>query len=217
MTEGDYDQFAARLNALGDMYGKPQSEWALTLWWGALSMYDLAAISDALTRHVRNPDSGQFMPRPADVVKMIGGTTIDAALQAWSKVDRAVRCVGPHRDVVFDDPLIHRVLLDMGGWTGLAMKTEREWPFVAKEFENRYRGYARGPLPEYPPVLEGISNAQNGSARQALQPPVLIGLAPAAVEVMRRGTAGVLLGMQLAGPGVMRAYDASKSAQLSVK
>ncbi len=57
---------------------------------------------------------------------MLGGSTQDAALAAWSKVDRAVREVGPYQSVAFDDALIHRVLFEMGGWIPLGSKTEDE-------------------------------------------------------------------------------------------
>jgi hypothetical protein len=33
------------------------------------------------------------------------------------------------------------VISDMGGWVLLGSKGDGDWPFIAKEFENRYRGY----------------------------------------------------------------------------
>lgn len=193
MTEKDFDEFENVISGVGDLYGKKMSEWGLSIWWEALKNYDLLAIRDALSKHVRNPDTGQFMPKPADVVKMIGGSTVDSALIAWSKVDRAVREVGTYQDVVFDDPVIHRVIDDMGGWISLGTKTDAEWPFTAREFENRYRGYAgRGTTPEYLGILTGISNAHNQQQGFKTYGPVLIGNAKAAREVMRLGCGKVL-------------------------
>ena len=108
MTQDDFEKFEDLLSGVGEIYGKTLSEFALTLWWGALKDYDLTAIRNALSRYVVNPDNGQFMPKPADVVRMIGGTSTDSAMIAWTKVDKAVRQVGTWQDVVFDDPLIHR-------------------------------------------------------------------------------------------------------------
>lgn len=192
MKQNDFENFREILSAVGDMYGKPVSEFALSLWWGALKNYDLKAIREALSRHIQNPDNGQWMPKPADVIRMIGGTSTDSALIAWSKVDKAVREVGTYSDVVFDDPVIHRVVDEMGGWIGLGSKSENEWPFVAKEFETRYRGYAsRQIIPEYRNVLTGITNAQNKRSGFPCYEPVLIGNPEKVKQVMQSGGDGI--------------------------
>jgi len=204
MRDSDFDNFTNMLAAIGDMKSKPQSEWALGVWWKALSSYDFEAVEDALIRHVQNPDNGQYMPVPADVIKLIQGNSIDSALVAWAKVDRAVRVIGPWGDVAFDDPLIHRVIKDMGGWVELGKKTDKEWPFTAKEFENRYRGYrTRADLTIYPHVLIGSFNMHNASASMATQPPMLIGDASKAEAVMLGGSSQPMIPMQLAVEAVM--------------
>ena len=196
MKQADFDDFNLVISAVGELYGKPVGEFAISLWWGALKDYDLKAVQEALSRHVRNPDSGQFMPKPADVVKMMQGSTQDSALSAWAKVDKAVRHVGPYKSVAFDDPLIHVVLHEMGGWTALGQKTDDEWPFVAREFETRYRGFkARGEIPPYPPKLVGISDAHNENEGFKQTQPMLIGDANKAIQVMQKGTDRPLLGI----------------------
>lgn len=197
MQASDYDDFSVMLNAVGDLYGKPPAEMAIMIWWRALEHHDLSAIRQGFDRHVRNPDSGQFMPKPADIIKMLQGTTQDGAMVAWAKVDKGVRQVGTYASVAFDDPIIHRVLHDMGGWVALGSKTEHEWPFVAKEFENRYRGYrVRNETPDYPKVLIGIAEAQNSTEGRESQPPVLIGDSSKAKQVFIGGTDKVLVGFE---------------------
>ena len=203
MNDGDKRRFAEAMVALTEYYGKSVSDGVIELYWQGLRHYDFEAISEAMRRHMHNPDSGQFMPKIADVAKMLGGTSQDAALQAWAKVDRAVRQVGTYSDVAFDDPLIHRVIHEMGGWMGLGTKTEDEWPFVAREFENRYRGYrSRSEIPEYPPVLIGIAGASNRKNGHTVAPPTLIGNAEAAKAVIERGAEKPLLGIQRATPAL---------------
>ncbi|MDY0071802.1 MAG: DUF6475 domain-containing protein [Thauera sp.] len=210
MQEHDFDAFSEMLQAVAEYCGKPLSPGVIAIYWQGLKDLDLAAVRHALNAHVQNPDTGQFMPKIADVRRMLGGTTQDSALRAWAKVDRAVRHVGTYASVAFDDPLIHRVLHDMGGWVGLGSKTEDEWPFVAREFENRYRGYAmRGERPEYPPVLIGISEAENGRRGLHSDPPRLIGEACKAEEVMRNGTSRPLIGFATAGVGALQAAEQS--------
>lgn len=200
MQQDDFDQFSTMLQAVAEYCGKPLSAGVIAIYWQGLRDLDLAALRHALNAHAQNPDTGQFMPKIADIRRMLGGTTQDAALVAWAKVDQAVRRVGTYADVVFDDPLVHRVLHDMGGWMALGTKSEDEWPFVAKEFENRYRGYRmRSERPDYPPVLIGIAGAHNRKGNHALQPPMLIGDRLAAQAVMKGGTDKPLIGFVSAG------------------
>lgn len=205
MKQEDFSKFKEGVQGVYSFYGKEVSDFGLDVWWNSLRPYDLSAVIDSFNRHLMNPDTGQWLPKPADIVKMFGGRTQDRALQAWSKVDRAVRSVGPYESVVFDDPLVHRVLHEMGGWIGLSQKTEDEWPFVAKEFENRYRAYAmRSESPDYPPVLIGIAEAHNAGKGLRTDAPRLIGNAERAELVMRGGSNVNLIGAARAGDAVKR-------------
>lgn len=194
MIAEDRTAFAALMSGVYGFYGKDASDFALDVWWQAMSPYDFEAVKDALNRHCVNPDNGQFLPKPADVVKMLGGSTQDAALVAWSKVDRAVREVGTHRSVVFDDPVIHRVVTDMGGWVLIGSKGDDEWPFVRNEFVTRYRGYRmRSEIPEYLPVLIGIADANNSKIGLPVDAPTFIGDTKAAQAVLAGGSNKPLL------------------------
>lgn len=197
MTPQDSARFASLIGNVYAFYRQDHSEFAISVWWQAMKPFDFEAVADALNRHCVNPDTGQFMPKPADVVKMLRGSTQDSAMAAWSKVDKGIRQVGTYASVVFDDPIIHRVIHDMGGWVALGTKDEKEWPFVAKEFENRYRGYrVRNEVPEYPRQLLGIAESQNSREGRRSQPPVLIGNSDAAKRVLRGGTDQVLVGFE---------------------
>jgi len=204
MVEHDKKRFVTLLTGVADYYGKELASGVIGLYWQGLKQYDIEGVEKALWAHTQNPDSGQWMPKIADVTKMLQGRTADQAALAWSKVDGAVRRVGCYADVVFDDALVHRVLHDMGGWLQLAMKTENDWPFIAREFENRYRGYRmRGEAPEYPPVMIGMANAQNGETGMALQEPVLVGDRALALQVLAGGAKQPLLTMTPARPPLL--------------
>ena len=194
MNQQDFDGFTDIMQVVAESYSKRLSDGVIALYWQGLQEYDFAAVKEALGRHLRNPDTGQFMPKIADIMRMMQGTTQDAALVAWTKIDRAVRLVGTYQSVVFDDALIHRVLADMGGWVMLGAKTDGDWPFVAKEFEARYRGYkGRHERPEYPRVLVGLAEQHNTVSGHDLPQPVLIGNKIKAISVMDGGTQQALL------------------------
>lgn len=196
MQQRDFDGFVDIIQVVSEQYGKRLSDGVIALYWQGLQDFELDAVREALGRHLRNTDTGQFMPKIADIIRMLQGSTMDAALTAWAKVDQAVRKIGTYESVVFDDPLIHLVLHEMGGWIAMGTKTEDEWPFVAKEFENRYRGFkARGEVPTYPSKLLGMSEAHNTNKGFAVAEPMLIGNADKAKLVLRGGTDRPLLGM----------------------
>lgn len=189
MKSNDFEKFGEMLVAVGDLYGKSMSEMSIGLYFNALKEYDLSAVRQAFDRYVKNPDSGQFMPKPADLIRMMQGTSLDASMAAWAKVDKAVRQIGTYTSVVFDDPLIHRAIADIGGWVKLGQKTEDEWPFVARDFQNVYKGYAhRNEIPDYDPVLMGITDCYNSAEGYGKQGPRLIGNAEQAHQVMLGGT-----------------------------
>ena len=159
----DKAEFSRVLNSVSALYRVDLSPDVVELWWNVLADFDIAAIRQALTKHLRNPETGQFMPKPADVIRFMSGTTQDSALMAWAKVYKAVRLQGSWTDVTFDDPTTHAVLRDMGGWIKLCQMLETDVPFRAKEFENRYRAYARlQELPATTPkVLIGRATLHN--------------------------------------------------------
>jgi hypothetical protein len=187
MFDTDRKEFAGLMNAVMSFYGKDLSPVSLGLWWEAMRSFALVDIRQALNIHVTNPDAGQFPPKPADVIRYLRGSTTTQGLSAWSKVEKAIRQVGPYQTVVFDDPKIHAVITDMGGWLKLCEGTEDEFPFKAREFERRYQGYALNPPREYPRSLVGIAEADNRLNNQRIAPPVLIGDEQKALACYRGG------------------------------
>jgi hypothetical protein len=176
MQPSEFIKFAELLDATAEQYNKTLSDGLKQLYWNGLKGYDFLAVNDAFSRFLANPDNGQFMPKIADIVKMLQGSSQDSAYAAWTQVDKAIRSVGTYATVIFDDPLIHRVISDMGGWIAIGSKKETDWPFIAKEFETRYRGMKQINVPmEYPSKLIGVEEAQNTQQGFRSAPPVLIG------------------------------------------
>jgi len=175
LQPNDKAEFSRVLNSVSALYRVELSPDVVELWWAVLADYDLAGIKQALTKHLRNPDTGQYMPKPADVIKFMSGTTQDAALLAWAKVHNAVRRHGSWADVTFNDPITHAVLQDMGGWIKLCEMLETDVPFRAKEFENRYRLYARHQeIPQgVPQVLIGRATLHNNAHGYGAETPAL--------------------------------------------
>lgn len=188
MTNSDYDDFVGVLGMVYTMYDKTPNAPTLQLWWNLLKDFELNVVKKGFEAHLSNPDRGQYLPKPADILRQLEGSTLDLALLAWSKVDHAVKTIGPYKDIVFDDPIIHAVIHDMGGWIGLGDKTLDEWPFVGNEFHNRYKGYKNKiDLINYPSVLTGIANKFNLVENFKSLPPVFFGNENKCLAVMNKG------------------------------
>lgn len=170
-------RFATALSALGDYYGKELSEGVIALYWQGLQQYEIEDIEVAIGRHLQNPDSGQWMPKIADIVRMLEGTTQSSAAMAWAKVMRAVGAVGQYQSIVFDDAVIHLAISDLGGWPHVCQTTEEELPFLQGRFEKNYRAYkVRGnDLPSFPRYMPGICEIQNSAMSLKSDPPLLVG------------------------------------------
>jgi hypothetical protein len=190
MIDADKKRFLAAMTALTDYYGKPLSTATIDLYWHGLVEFDIEQVEKAISMHVRNPDSGQWMPKIADLVKMIEGTTQDAAGQAWAKVLRAVASVGMYESLAFDDPIIHLVIGDISSWPALCQLSEAELPFLAKRFENSYRAYRRriSDLPAHPRYLIGVTEMSNSNEGFRSDPPRLVGDPRRAEQVLLNGT-----------------------------
>lgn len=189
MQDDESTKFADLLTAAMAYYGKEASKFMLSIFWDALKRFEFDEVSRALSLHAQNPDNGQWSPKVADIVKMIEGSTQTQGMKAWAKVNAAIGSVGKMQSVVFDDPLIHAVIAEMGGWYALCCSMAEEMPFKAREFEKRYQGYrVRREVPAFSPFLIGgheADNRANGYPNRTK--PILIGDPEKAQLVLERG------------------------------
>jgi hypothetical protein len=172
MTREDFKQFAyswmQACEAVGQPATKHQIEWAFNV----LLDLDLPAIQDALIKHARDPQAGQFKPKPADIIRHIKGTKADrkdAAVAAFARVLDAVAAHGRYATVVFDDPAIHyAVQIGFGNWPKVADFNEDD--FASQEqrrsFISAYASYQHG-LQQYPPKLTGMHELTNAAEGQS--------------------------------------------------
>lgn len=187
MENKDKKEFFGILGATGVMYDKALPEQALELYFSSLKDLSLDQVKAAISRHVNHPEKGQFFPKPADIRFQLQGNADTRALLAWTELERAIDRYWPYESVVFDDPIIHAVLTDMGGWAGIGDRERKDWPFVQKEFERRYQGYVGGPAFRFPGHLAGLCERVNERGGYEIPPPKLIGDEQKALQVMRGG------------------------------
>ena len=176
MQEFDKAAFETLMISTAGMYNRQLDSLTIGMYFNALARFDINDVRTGFNRHIQNPDSGQYWPKPADIIRNLQGASETRSGAAWTVVDKTVRTVGPYQNVVFDDPVIHAVISDMGGWITLCNSSAEDYPFRANEFKKRYAGYLNNPPSDYPKMLIGISQATNDAAgKKHIDKPRVIG------------------------------------------
>lgn len=193
MQASDIPKFTAMMAGIGELYGKTISSMLTEIYWKALQHFEMKDVQQAFEVHINNPDCGQFFPKPADVVRFIEGSGETKALQAWAKVYRAIIHVGSYQSIAYDDPIIHAVLEDMGGWIKLCSVKNDQMPFCANEFQKRYMGFVNNKPKRHPKYFCGIAEIENARNGHEVEPPLLLGDLKKAEEVIVSGGGTPLL------------------------
>ena len=193
MHPADLDRFTSLIADVLSFYGQAPSQFALSVWWEACREFEYDAVQRALGRHAMDPERGQFAPKPADLVRQMRGTPTDRAAKAWSVVIASASRVGAYTDVVFDDPIIHAVIEDLGGWPAVCRTETEALSYTQHRFTEAYRAYSnRGDLREWPQKLTGDRSPDDVFLARGKAPPepMLIGDRERAKRVLRGGSVG---------------------------
>ncbi len=181
------DRMIEVLAGVHDFYGKELTSFAMEVWAGACKEFDPGQVSKAFSAHLMDPERGQFMPKPADIVRQLQGTRTDRSLLAWGKVLDAMQRVGAYQSVAFDEPVIHATIEDCGGWVAMCRGELDALPFLEKRFCDSYKAYAARGVPAYTAVLPGVHGLENATKGHRSAPPVLIGDPEKAARVIASG------------------------------
>lgn len=163
------------MQPVSELYGKNLTSEVLNLWFGLLNSYSIEDIQNAFSLYLQTESR---MPLPADILKILRGSEEDRALAALIKVEEAMERHGGYATVVFDDPIIHAVISELGGWSRSCRQTEKDFTWWEKDFRERYRHHLRygsGIPTDVPPRLLGILDEKNLPLGEQPQKPTVIG------------------------------------------
>jgi hypothetical protein len=173
MREDEKKAFWTMLQGVYEFYRKRSdlSDFSAQVWWNACKDYDFEQVSKAFSRHLVDADAGKFLPMPADLVRVLSGTTTDRAALAWGKVLEAMSSVGAYTDVVFDDPAIHAAIDDMGGWPKICRGETKDLSYLQHKFCEAHKAYVNRGSFEYPRVLIGDRSPDSDYEKKGLPVP----------------------------------------------
>lgn len=156
-----------------DYYKETLSEGDINLWLRDLSPF---SFDDILSAFGKWRQSSDRMPKISNIVEIIRGSEEDLALAALIKVENAMSRYGSYATVVFDDPIIHAVIPELGGWVRTCRLSENEFTWWKKDFRERYQHHLRyGTLTNLPPKLLGIFDEKNLLFGEKPQKPKVVG------------------------------------------
>jgi hypothetical protein len=168
MNERDLGKFVVVWQAAHEVYNHHPSRLACEIAFEALRAYGFDKVRIALSKHLRDPDTGMFPPKPADVIKHIEGDSETNAAKAWQAVLHAMKHLGPYRSIDFGDTHIHSAIEMMGGWVRLCCTDEEEIKFRAKDFERYYRAKQMTRATHVPGITE-INNTVFGIETEVIR------------------------------------------------
>ena len=160
MTDSDFLEFATYLTGTAEVFDAQLSKVKIDFYFNALKDLTIAEINTAINHIVR---TSRFFPKPAEIREAVYGKPEDRAVIAVDKIQNALRGVGGYQTICFDDPIIHLIIQNYGGWVKLSDITQDEWKWLKKEFIKHYQVYAsRGvSLTPIPQTLSGIHEKVN--------------------------------------------------------
>lgn len=78
-------------------------------------------------------------------------------LEAQNKIKKAIGSVGTYNTVAFDDPIIHLIIRDVGGWVKLGQMNIDDFEnFMKWDFPKSYKAYAGRKNSEIPTRFIGV-------------------------------------------------------------
>ena len=175
------DQFIAEMFSY---YSKDVRSGAVNVYKRALKDIPLDQLVEMFDKHIADPDSGQFIPKVADFVRVNQGTKKGNAVAAWNKIYRAITEIGPYQSFVIDDPWAMKCIEEVGGFARLCELTDKDLDFKYNEFARLYESYrAQGTPDKFPSRVKGYIEKESGVEQETL----LIGDESRAMRVMAAG------------------------------
>lgn len=190
------------LNMLAAAYRQPLGDDTLAVYVEVLLPFGAEAVDRAARAVLADADAPGWFPRTQEIILRITGSRKLKAEVAWTKFRGAISThIG--RTVAFDDPLIHHVAVQLGGWRRLGENSSYANDQLRADFVALY-----GEAFSQPPRVEDIPRRLLGNDDPPEGKAVLMGDRDRALDVLRGDLAGAL-GLTTGRPAPLRLVSPS--------
>lgn len=121
-------------------YEHELSEFAIGIWVDAMQGYGGDEITAAFGAHLRDPQAGRFIPKPADIIRQLRGSDDERALIAWGNVLQCAKSGGRTEGL---DAVARQTIESMGGMHAIQRSDESQNGFLQKRFVDAFKAYKR--------------------------------------------------------------------------
>lgn len=174
MDNSDKKEFARQMMIISEIYDKPVSTEKLQIYFSTLSKYTIKQVVIGIEKHMQDVESGQYFPKPANIIKHIEGEKSninDMAEIAWLEVENAIRMIGAHGRLKLRDKIAIAAVKSIGSWSDLCMTNIDKMQWKKKEFIDSYELLSKTPVEMLPDSLPGIADIKNSrmESKQSLK------------------------------------------------
>ena len=168
---------------LAEVFDKQITEAVLDIYYNIFKDYSIEQLKKAFHQVIKTHKYAT-LPKPADILEYLEGSSEDKSLIAWLKAKEAVQKGGYPATIVFDDPIISHCLKELGGWQWFCDCPIDELPFVEKRFRDLYKLFQKREI-NTPIKLVGFIEQKNGETgfMDKIPTPIKIGFKEEVKEI----------------------------------
>lgn len=177
MKKEDKKEFGKILVVTGEIYDKQITASLIKVYFEVLKDYTLDELKRALELHIKDREEGKFFPRPSNFINQIEADEGVLAILAWDKAYKGIKQGAYYDTMIFDDPVIHMVITQMGGWIEFSDLLIKDTPYRRAEFIKLYKHFQKHPI-DAPKRLAGfheMNNRREGYLKDIPEPLMITG------------------------------------------
>lgn len=130
--------------SMSEMFNTQITEVLAKMYYELLKNYDYETLEKACYDILRTHKYNN-LPKPAEIIEAIEGSTEDKAMVAWQSVIETIRKHDYYWSIEFEDKIIHSCIENLGGWMWLCDQTKDNLKFIMKDFIRMYKTFQRYP------------------------------------------------------------------------
>lgn len=158
-------QIIDQLVILAEAFGLSVSDARMGIYAEMLADLPIEKIKAGIITIIKTRTFGGNLPTVAEIREAIDseGVPLESrAAIAWDKAMYALHSHGTYQSIKFDDPLIHHIIVQWGGWAEFGNWPADQTHWKRRDFMKLYEQYAKnGGLPEPRQHLIGVAEYEN--------------------------------------------------------
>ena len=164
MTEAEKAKFIAAVAGIAGFYGTELNKMALKIYWDALREFEVDPVLEAIRSHIKDPENGRFMPKPADIIRNLPADPNRQVVGADAAWEMALRLGIGDEDATVIAPkailwVFPHTLWEIGDKIAARMAFKEAWPYALEAYGMGY-GVSLGnnPAGREPAIMEALKN-----------------------------------------------------------